>query len=86
MGNCQVLGETIHITLEYLVNEEKAIVANSKVEALKAKGSCLRKDLITAMDDSNASKERLLVLQKDQQLVAANQKVKSITAKAVQVF
>ena len=98
MGNCQVLGETIHITSKYLANEEKIVVANSKVEALEVEGSCLRKDLIAAMDDSNASKEkikalleelrveRLLVTQKDEQLVVANQKVKSIVAKAVQAF
>lgn len=57
-----MLGETIHITLEYLANEEKAIVAYSKVEALVAEGSCLRKDLITVMDDSNASKEMIKAL------------------------
>ena len=31
----QVLGETMHITTQYLANEEKAVVANSKVEALE---------------------------------------------------
>ena len=98
MGNCQVLGETIHITSEYLANEEKVVVVNSKVEALEAKGSRLRKDLIAVMYDSNASREKikalsnelrvekLRVTQKDEQLVAANQKVKSIAAKAVHAF
>ena len=93
-----MLGETIHITSEYLANEEKAMIANSRVEALEAEGSCLRKDLIAAMDDNNASREKikalsnklraekLLVKQKDEQLVSANQKVKSIAAKAIQVF
>ena len=59
MGNCQVLGETIHITSEYLAKEEKVGVANSKVETLEAGGSRLRKDLIVAMDDSNAAKEKI---------------------------
>ena len=56
------------------------MVASSKVEALESKGSHLKKDLITAMDDSNASKEKiktlfeelkakkLLIVQKDEQL------------------
>ena len=62
MGNCQVLGETIHITSEYLANEEKVVVVNSKVEALEAKGSRLRKDLIAVMYDSNASREKIKAL------------------------
>ena len=57
-----MLGETIHITLEYLANEEKAMVANSKMEALEVEGSFLRKDLIVAMDDSNASREKIKAL------------------------
>ena len=56
------------------------MVASSKVEALEAEGSHLKKDLITGMDDSNASKEKiktlseelkakkLLMVQKDEQL------------------
>ena len=74
----------MHITSLYLLNEEKVVVANSKVEALEAGGSRLRRDLIATMDDSNASKEKLkalfeelnakklLVKQKDEQLAAAN--------------
>ena len=70
----------IHITSKYLVHEEKAVVASSKVEALEAEGSHLKKDLITGMDDSNASKEKiktlseelkakkLIMVQKDEQL------------------
>ena len=48
----------MHITFQYLINEEKAVVANSKAEALEAKGSHLRKDLIAVMDNNNASKEK----------------------------
>ena len=47
----------MHITSQYLANKEKAIVANSKVEALEAEASGLRKDLITAMDALNTFKE-----------------------------
>ena len=85
----------MHITSQYLMNEEKAMVANSKVEVLEAKGSRLKRDLIAVMDDSNASKEKLkamfeelnaeklLVKQKDKQLAAANQKMKNAMVKAV---
>ena len=54
---CQVLGETMHIISQYLANEEKAVMANSKVEMLEAKASGLRKDLIAAVDVNNTSKE-----------------------------
>ena len=74
------------------------MVATSKAEVLEAEGSHLRKDLIATMDDNNASKEKikalsedlkakkLLVTQKDERFVVANQKVKSIIAKAVHAF
>ncbi|KAL0006718.1 hypothetical protein SO802_008220 [Lithocarpus litseifolius] len=58
----EVLGEMMHITSQYLKNEEKAVVANSKAKALKAAGSRLRKDLIAAMDNNNASKEKIKAL------------------------
>ena len=47
----------MHITTQYLANEEKAVVANSKVEALETEASGLREDLITTMDSLNVSKE-----------------------------
>ena len=55
----------MHITSQYLLNEEKAMVANSKVEALEAEGSRLRRDLIAIMDNSNVSKEKLKALSKE---------------------
>ena len=64
----------MHITTQYLVNEEKAVVANSKVEALEAETSSLRKDLIATMDSLNASKEQVQVL--TEQLDAEKQSVK----------
>ena len=82
--SCQVLGETIHITIEYLTNEERVVMANSKVEVLEAKSSRLRKELITAMDGGNKVKEqvkalteelrveKLLTMQKDEQLQSTN--------------
>ena len=74
------------------------MVARSKVEALKAEVTKLRKDLIIAMVDANTAKtkakalanglkvEKQLTVQKDEQLQATNQKVKSMAAKAVQAF
>ena len=88
----------MHITTQYLANEEKAVVANSKVEALEAEASGLRKDLITTMDSLNTSKEQVRVLteqldverqsvkQKDELLTAAAQKMKVAVAKAVTAF
>ena len=58
----KVLGETMQITTQYLVNEEKAVVANSKVEVLETEASGLRNDLGATMDALNASKEQTKVL------------------------
>ena len=88
----------MHITTQYLANEEKAIVAKSKVEALEAKASGLRNDLDVAMDALNASKEKtkilteqlesekLVVKQKDDLLANVGQQMKIAVAKAVTAF
>ena len=88
----------MHITSQYLTNKEKAVMATSKVEALEAEASGLRRDLIAAMDNNNTSKEKiralskelsvekLLVKQRDDQLATANHKMKSVVAKAVHAF
>ena len=66
------------------MNEEKAVMATSKAEALEVEASSLRKESIRVMDINNTSKEKiqalfkklstekLLVKQRDKQLVAAN--------------
>ena len=94
----QVLGETIHITSEYLSKETKATSAGSKVQVLKAENLKLRKDLVSAMDKVNTSKEkakvlfndlkaeRQLTLEKDEQLQAAKESVKTIAAMSVEAF
>ena len=93
-----MLGETTNITTQYLANEEKAIVANSKVEALEAEALGLRNDLGIAMDALNASKEKtkilseqlesekLVVKQKDDLLASAGQRMKVVVAKDVTAF
>ena len=54
----------MHITTQYLSNEEKAVVANSKVEVLEVEALGLRNDLGVAMDALNASKEKIKILSK----------------------
>ena len=88
----------MHLTTQFLANEEKMVIATSKVEALEAEASGLRKDLIAVMDAYNASKEQVKVLaeqleaekllakQKDELLATANQKMKAAVAKAVLAF
>ena len=72
--------------------------AVSKVETLKAENSKLEKDLIIAMDEANTLKEKIkvmgddlrverqLTVEKDEQLQAAKEKIKTIAAKAVEAF
>ena len=79
-----MLGETIHITSEYLSHEVKAASVGSKVEILGAENAKLRKDLISAMDETNTAKEKAkaladdlraekqLTVEKDEQLQFAN--------------
>lgn len=55
----------MHITSWYLLNKEKAVVANSKVKALEAEGSRLRKDLIAAMNINNEFKEKIKALSEE---------------------
>ena len=52
----------MHITSQYLANEEKAIMANSKVEVLEAEALELRKDSIATMDINNTAKVQIKVL------------------------
>ena len=88
----------MHLTTQFLANKEKAVMATSKVEALEAEASGLRRDLIAAMDTYNTSKEQVKVLtkkleaeklltkQKDELLATTNQRMKAAMAKAVLAF
>ena len=64
----------MNITSQYLVSEEKAMMATSKVEALEAEALGLRKDLIVVMDEKNSSKEKIKTL--TEELNAEKQLVK----------
>jgi len=68
------------------------------VEALEVENSKLKKDLISAMEKANTIKEKVkilgddlraerqLTLEKDKQLQAAKEKIKTVAAKAVEAF
>ena len=60
-----MLGESLHITSEYLTQEAKVTSAMSKVEASEAENSKLKKDLIVAMDEANTIKEKAKTLGDD---------------------
>ena len=93
-----MLGKAIHISSKYLSQKEKVVVVGSKVEALEDNVVNLKKDLIATVDEAKLAKEKAkalanklkvekqLTVQKDKQLQAANQKVKSVATKAVQAF
>ena len=61
----QVLGESLHITSKYLTQETKVPSAVSRVEALEAENSKLKKDLIAAMDEANTIKGKIKVMGDD---------------------
>ena len=93
-----MLGESHHLTSEYLASEAKVESTQSHVTTLEAENSKLKKELIVAMSEANLAKEKLktltdelraereLTLEKDEQLAAAKEKIKGITAKAVEGF
>ena len=93
-----MLGESLHITSKYPTQEAKVASAVSRVEALEAENSKLKKDLIIAMDKANTLKEKIkvigddlsverqLMVEKDEQIQAAKEKIKTIASKAVEAF
>ena len=93
-----MLGESLYITSEYLTQEAKVASVMSRMEALEVENSKLKKDLIVAMDEANTIKEKAktlsddlkaeqqLTLEKDEQLLTAKKKLKTIAAKAVEAF
>ena len=93
-----MLGESLHFSSKYLAQEAKVEFAVSRVAALEAENSKLKKDLIIAMDEANLAKEkantlsddlraeRQLTMEKDEQLLVAKEKIKTIAVKAVKGF
>ena len=93
-----MLGESLHITLEYLASEAKVESARSHALSLEAENSKLKKKLIAAMNDANLAKEKLRTLtdelrveweltkEKDEQLATARERAKGLAAKAIEGF
>ena len=81
-----------------LTQEANVVSVMSGMEALEVENSKLKKDLNVAMDEANIIKEKVntfsddlrverqLTLDKDEQLLAAKEKLKTIAAKAVEAF
>ena len=93
-----MLGESLHITYEYLTQEAKVASLTSRMEVLESENSTLKKKLIDSMGEATTLKEtiktlsedlrteRQLTLEKDEQLLGAKEKLKAIAAKAVLAF
>ena len=93
-----MLGESLHIASEYLTQEAKVESLTSRMEALEGENSTLKKKLIESMHEVNTLKEtsktladdlraeRQLTLEKDEQLLAAKEKLKTIAARSIEGF
>ena len=93
-----MLGESLHITSEYLASEAKVESARSHASSVEAENSKLRKELIAAMDDANQAKEKLRTLteelrvereltkENNKQIAAARERAKGLAAKAIEGF
>ena len=93
-----MLGESLHITSKYLTQEAKVAFLTSRMEALDEENSTMKKKLIDSMHKVNTLKEntkalsddlraeRQLTLEKDEQLLAAKEKLKTIAARSVEAF
>ena len=93
-----MLGESFHIAFEYLTQEAKVASLTSRMEALEEENSTLKKKLIDSMHEANTLKESTrtltndlraehqLTLEKDDQLLAAKEKLKTIVVRSVEAF
>ena len=60
-----MLGESLHITTEYLTQEAKVASLTSKLEAMEAETSKLKHSLIESMGEVNTLKEKVKALSND---------------------
>ena len=93
-----MLGESLHITTEYLTQEAKVASLTIRMEALEKENSDLKKNLIASMDEATSLKEKVKVLdddlrverkltqEKDEQLLSAKEKLVTIAARSVEAF
>ena len=94
----QVLGESLHITTDYLDVEEKVVDATSKAESVEVECSKLKKDLIAIMNERNDANQKIeeltealrveksLVIQKDKEIQVALLKTDEERDKIIQKF
>ena len=93
-----MLGESLHIASKYLTQEVKVASLTSRMKALEGENSTLKKKLIESMHEVNTLKEssktlaedlraeRQLTLEKDEQLMVAKEKLKTIAARFIEAF
>ena len=93
-----MLGESLHIAFEYLTQKAKVASLTSRMEALEGENSTLKKKLIKSMHEVNTLKEssktmaddlrakRQLTLEKDKQLLATKERLKTIAARSIEGF
>ena len=93
-----MLGESLNIAFEYLTQEVKVASLAFRMEVLEAENSTLKKKLIESMHEVNTLKEssktladdlraeRQLTLKKDEQLLVAKDKLKTIAARSIEGF
>ncbi|KAL0000412.1 hypothetical protein SO802_014193 [Lithocarpus litseifolius] len=94
----QLLGESLHKSAEYAAQKAMVSSMKSQTNTLEAENSTLKKDFIDSMGEANSLKEKVkslnddlraerqLCLEKDEQLLGAMEKLKTIAAKAVEAF
>ncbi|XP_075671758.1 uncharacterized protein LOC142641244 [Castanea sativa] len=94
----QVLGEAVHFSAEYQAQEAKVESSLSRIKVLEMENSRLKRELTTAMEDVHQYKdevkklgddlkvEQQLVLEKDEQLAAAKEKIKVVASRAIEGF
>ena len=93
-----MLGESLHITTEYLTQEAKVASLTSKMEDMEAETSKLKQSLIDSMGEVNTLKEKVkalsddlraehqLTLEKDEQLLGVKDSLKTIAARSIKAF
>ena len=93
-----MLGESLHIAFEYLTQEAKVALLGSRMEVLEVENSTIKKKLVKSMHEVNTLKEssktladdlraeRQLMLEKDEQLLVAKDKLKTIAARSIEGF
>ena len=93
-----MLGESLDIAFKYLTQEAKVASLASRMEVLEAENSMLKKKLFESMHEVNTLKEnsktladdlwaeRQLTSEKDEQLLVAKDKLKTIAARSIEGF